>query len=302
MSDTSNYKYVISLQSRLQELNNESFERVSTGTRNIVYSSENYIIRFRKDTSGLIVREADFLKEIPNSLIPKVIWSGEIDSLQIMVERRLPGNPVDGMWQSMSTDSKQNLINDVVIFLSSLRNYRRDICYSVQTGKKYDSFASCLLDGLNNKIDRIRKSAGGKRLVSEQLFDVISNDLGTTIDPSEITVVHGDLIIHNLLTDGHSLTGVIDWEFALAGDPAYDLYRLEYYRECSMAYNEPDASYEKDYMDKLMEKIKVSNLVPNIKVFNERYAVIKKIYQINAAYWAATSTDPETNLSELSAI
>ena len=46
----------------------------------------------------------------------------------------------------------------------------------------------------------------------------------------ETTLVHGDFRIGNMLVDGDELTGVLDWEFARAGDPLYDLgYASTYY-------------------------------------------------------------------------
>lgn len=40
--------------------------------------------------------------------------------------------------------------------------------------------------------------------------------------PAELTLVHGDFRIGNVLVDAHGLTAVLDWEFAHVGDPAED--------------------------------------------------------------------------------
>jgi aminoglycoside phosphotransferase (APT) family kinase protein len=40
---------------------------------------------------------------------------------------------------------------------------------------------------------------------------------------TECSLVHGDASLHNTLGEGDRLTGLLDWEFAHAGDPAEDL-------------------------------------------------------------------------------
>ena len=117
----------------------------------------------------------------------------------------------------------------------------------------------------------------------------------------KISLVHGDLIIHNLLTDSRNLTGILDWELALFGDPDYDLFRLFYYQECAKDYQEQgvDETFESDYMDRLIAMISKSNLIKNKKVFRKKYQFARAIFYLNALYWATNSGEPETNINEL---
>jgi hygromycin-B 4-O-kinase len=48
-------------------------------------------------------------------------------------------------------------------------------------------------------------------------------------------LVHGDLGGANLIVDGAGVTGVIDWDRALAGDPAYDEANLFFWNEARLA-------------------------------------------------------------------
>ncbi|MBI3671220.1 phosphotransferase [Candidatus Azambacteria bacterium] len=114
-------------------------------------------------------------------------------------------------------------------------------------------------------------------------------------------LVHGDLIIHNILTDGRNLTGVLDWELALYGDPDYDLCRLFYYQECAKAYQEQwvDETFESYYMDKLMNAILESSLIKDTELFKKKYYFMRAIFYLNALYWSINSSDPEKNISEL---
>ena len=41
--------------------------------------------------------------------------------------------------------------------------------------------------------------------------------------PEEHKLVHGDFGSNNVLTDGQKITGVLDWDCALYGDPLFDV-------------------------------------------------------------------------------
>lgn len=52
--------------------------------------------------------------------------------------------------------------------------------------------------------------------------------------PEERCLVHGDFGAYNVLTDGHGVTGVIDWDLALFGDPLYDVANLFFWHEARL--------------------------------------------------------------------
>lgn len=56
---------------------------------------------------------------------------------------------------------------------------------------------------------------------------LLDRHLGHLNAPSQATLLHMDLWAQNILTDGRGITGIIDWERALWGDPEMDLVLLE---------------------------------------------------------------------------
>ncbi|OIS93665.1 phosphotransferase family protein [Brucella cytisi] len=48
--------------------------------------------------------------------------------------------------------------------------------------------------------------------------------------PEVRQLVHGDFGSNNVLTDGHRITGVIDWSEAMVGDPLYDVANILFWR------------------------------------------------------------------------
>ncbi len=283
-------------------LQEENFAIAASGTHYKVFLSRKYVIRFRDDNPKVLLREADFLRKLNHTLIPKVLWAGKINKSIAMLENRLPGKTINILWKTIPRVNQINIIKQVVQFLQYLQTQTRDHVYAVNTGKKYNNFSDYLTDGIKQKIARLKKIKQTNRILKD-LLSIIKNPKikKLFVSRERVTLVHGDLIIHNLLTTGRNLTGVLDWELALFGDPDYDLFRLFYYQECAKAYQEQevDETFEADFMDKLITAILKSNLIKNKKIFQEKYKFVRAVFFLNALYWAANSDIPEPNLNEI---
>ena len=280
----------------------ERFVSAPNGTHHKVFLSNNYVIRFRDDNHKLLLREANFLKQLNHALIPKILWFGEIDQLFFMIENRLPGKTINLVWKKLSIKNKKNIIEQIVEFLQYQKTQTKNYIYSVNTGKKYKEFLDYLRDGVKQKVTDIKKFKQTNEIIRDLLLIINDPEVKNLFTIQTKTVlVHGDLIIHNLLTDGKNLTGVLDWELALWGDPDYDLFRLFYYQECAKAYQEQgvDETFESDYMDRLIALILKSDLIKNEKIFQRKYQIVRAIFYLNALYWAASSDSPKKNINEI---
>lgn len=283
-------------------LQKEDFEVTFDGTHHKVFISNGYVIRFRDDNPKLLLRETNFLKQLNHPLIPKVLWVGKVNKSIAIVENRLPGKTINLVWKTLPKVDQRNIIRQIIIFIQYLKTQTRDCIYSVNTGEKYNNFSDCLTDGMKQKIARIKKIKQTNRILKDLLAIVEKPEMKNLFfDKEKITLNHGDLIIHNLLTDGKNLTGVLDWELALFGDSDYDLFRLFYYQECAKSYQEQDIdeTFEADYMDKLITAILKSHLIENRKLFQRKYQFVRAVFFLNALYWAVNSDDTENNINEL---
>lgn len=280
----------------------ERFVAAPNGTHHKVFLSNSYVIRFRDDNPKLLLREASFLKQFNHTLIPKVLWLGKVDQLFFMVENRLPGKTINLVWKNLSTSNKKNIIEQVVRFLQYQKTQTKDYVYSVKTGKKYKRFLDYLTDGIKQKAASIKKFKQTNKIMGDLSLIINDPEIKNLFTiKTKVTLVHGDLIIHNLLTDGKNLTGVLDWELALWGDPDYDFFRLFYYQECAKAYQEQevDKTFESDYMDRLAIAILKSNLIKNWRLFQKKYQIVRAIFYFNSLYWAANSDNQEKNFTEI---
>ncbi len=280
----------------------ERFVVASNGTHHKVFLSNSYVIRFRDDSPKLLLREANFLRQLNHILIPKILWFGEIDQLFFMVENRLPGETINLVWKNLSASNKKNIIEQVVNFLQYQKAQTKDHIYSVKTGKKYKRFLDYLTDGVKQKAAGIKKFKQTNEIIRDLLLIINAPEVKNLFTiQTKSTLIHGDLIIHNLLTDGKNLTGVLDWELALWGDPDYDLFRLFYYQGCAKAYQEQgvDEIFESDYMDRLIATILKSDLIKNKKLFQRKYQLVHAIFYLHTLYWTASSDSPEKNINEI---
>lgn len=292
---------IMGLKNRLDFLKDETFYPAPSGTRYKVFISEKYVIRFRDDNSNLLEREAKFLQKLNHKLIPKIIWTGKIDNQPVMIENRLLGKTLDIVWRTLPSENQNSIVQDIVQFISYLRNQQNDYIYSVNTGKKYDSFFDYLTDGMEEKMDALKKYSQAEKELKDIIAIIKNQEAQMVFKQIKITLVHGDLIIHNLLTDGENITGILDWESALFGDSDYDLFRLFYYQECAKSYHDQgiDETFEFDYMDKLVAAILKSNFIKDEKIFYKKYQFARAIFYLNAFDWAANSDNPEKYFSEL---
>lgn len=281
----------------------ESFRSAKSGTRHAVFLSDNFVIRFKDKESDRLKREAELLHLLKHPLIPKTVWGEKIGGKPVIIENRLPGQTLDLIWRLLPKTAKNQIINDLLNFLIYLRTNHKNQIYSIKTGKHYPNFLKFLTDGLESKIKKISKYDSAKKLafeINSILKSAGAINLFTTTSPS---LVHGDLIIHNLLTDGRHLTGVLDWEFALWGDSDYDLARIWYYHECAKAYEQTgeDKTFEADFTNHLIQKIIGSKLMVNQNLFLKKYNILRAFFYLNALTWACSSAAPKKNIAELTA-
>lgn len=283
-------------------LEKEIFNAAPNGTHHKVFLSSEYVIRFRDDNPELLAREVELIKQLSHPLIPKVLWVGKVGQTVAMVERRLSGETIDMVWKDLSGVDQANVIEQIVQFLLYLKSQSGNRIYSVATGRVYADFPGYLTESIDRKVAKIKRFEQTGEMLKELLLIIDNPDIKSFfVNNEKLSLVHGDLIIHNLLTDGKNLTGVLDWELALFGDCDYDLFRLFYYQECARAYQEQgiDETFESDYMDKLVVTISGSGLIEDKELYQKKYRFARATFYINALDWAANSDEPEKNLNEL---
>jgi aminoglycoside phosphotransferase (APT) family kinase protein len=69
----------------------------------------------------------------------------------------------------------------------------------------------------------ICRAIGAISSAEQRRIEVLFDRFHERLEPAAPGLLHGDPGHHNVFTDGVRITGVIDWEDALSGDPVFDL-------------------------------------------------------------------------------
>lgn len=294
--------YIKNLKRKLPFLKNEIFKKAADGTHFKVFISNSYAIRFRDKKSKVLPREVKLLKSLSHPLIPKVIISGEIDNYCYMVENRLPGNNMNIAWKNISKKNQREIISQIIDFIKFMQKTRQKDIYSVSTGKKYNSIKDFYLSDIDKKIANIRKIKFAEEILND-ILKIINEKAAEKLflKNTSLVLAHGDLIIHNLLTDGKALTGVIDWEMASFNNKDHDIFRILYYSECAKAYfdQKRDVSFEFDFIKKLINGVLKLKIIRSEKMFFKRYEFVRATFYLTALEWACNSKNSKKNIQEI---
>jgi aminoglycoside phosphotransferase (APT) family kinase protein len=281
-------------------ISKENFMPAQSGTIHKVFLSNNFVIRFRENNQEILIREKELLEKINHPLIPRILAAGNFDSVNYMIENRLIGENIDKIWKNLSFDNQNSIIDSIIDLLKFLRTQKSTQNYSIQHGKSYENFYEYFTDNLDYKIEIIQKFSETQEVI-EKISKILKNPLAINLfKNSEKTLVHGDLIFHNLLTDQKTLTGLIDWEYAMWGDPDYDIFRLMNFKISAKAYQAEgqDEDNEVGYLDMLLEKIQSSGVIKDKINFKQKYEIARASYYLNALFWDAQSKNPQENIKE----
>ena len=273
----------------------ENFQKAEKGTRSEVYLSDSFVVKINKD-SAVLKNESEVLKTLDLSITPAFVDFFIIKNFGILIEKKLEGKAIDGVWKNINITNKNKIVTDIAETIYKINHYKKNYFWSAQFDKKFKTYKDLLFYKfkLNKKI--IFNNKLSYKLFLEIANNIAEKKVDKIFSKTQPTLLHGDLIMHNLLTDSRRLTGILDWEYAQYGDPFYDLARVIYYQECAKAYVDEnrDKHFEYDFTARLIKKLK-----QNTNFDFEKYKVIRSFFFIDTIIWALNSVDPEKNLLEL---
>jgi hygromycin-B 4-O-kinase len=163
--------------------------------------------------------------------IPNVLEIGELTKgVFFVVSERASGKTLD----KLNKEDTWRLMPKIIEVLD-------EIHATPPTGKGYGSWEPNGKGESNSWRDEIGHSQPRRNdelLSSIDLYDHdfherLQNQIATLLDycPEERTLVHADFGFDNVVSDGDNITGVIDWEHSMYGDPLYDEAWLSFWGE-----------------------------------------------------------------------
>ena len=290
-----NFKKILKTSKRRLKID-EIFVKARKGTRSKVYLSDNYAIKINPE-GDILKGEYLTIKSINFKFAPRVLDFFKIEGCGVLTEKKIKGVGLDEAWRNLSDKGRSELISDLSRAIAKIHSIKKESFWWARTpDKKYQSYGELLLERLNLPRQVIEKNKRALKIFKAVADNLEVKKVNQTFSSVKAVLVHGDLIIHNLLTDGQNLTGVLDWEFSQAGDSFYDLARVVYYQGCAKAYDDSgeDEVFEHDFTTRL-----IKSLNKLIEFDSEKYRVLRSLFFAESIAWAVNSKNPEKNLAEL---
>jgi hygromycin-B 4-O-kinase len=211
--------------------------------------------------------------------IPKIIDSGEIsEGVYFAISERSPGLPLDEL-------PTQEIVDLVPLLIHLL-----DVIHKTKpVGEGYggwdlkgDGSVSSWRQVLENK----RDDKAGDDMITVDYFDPIFGDsirdkITSLLDycPEDRQLVHADIGFGNVIAKDGQITGVIDWEMSMYGDPLFDVAWLAYWDN------------RRDYKTMFREHYVSENRLPNN--YDERIACYGLIIGVQSLSFFAKSEQSE---------
>jgi Ser/Thr protein kinase RdoA (MazF antagonist) len=147
---------------------------------------------------------------------PATLAAGAVNGSAYELQERLPGEPMEQLMPALLPD---------VLAVNALQ---RDIG-AVGRGPWVTEMVTSILDGRTGYCEHaaMAEHSNATRELLARLLRIADGARGVRV--SDTDVVHYDFSPYNVLTDGHRISGVVDWNGATNGDAAFDLVTLATY-------------------------------------------------------------------------
>jgi len=218
------------------------FRRLGGGYSNLVCDlNDRYILRvfFRPGWDRQFAAERatlEALRDVP--LVPRVLRAGVVlprkggAAWPTLLLTKCPGDHAFRAWLDAAPPVRTRLVQEMVATIRQVHarpaeRYTVGFGLLVADGSNvtwqhlHDAAITRLLDTV--RANRLSPALAGLVDETEAYYQAHRAALEYQVGPR---LVHGDLHLHNMITDGERLTGIVDWEWAHGGEPDADLAAL----------------------------------------------------------------------------
>ena len=216
---------------------------------NEVWLSADFVIRVNRRPDHRLRREANLGPVLPPEVkYPKIVAYGAGTGFDWLIVTRSPGRVLSRCWPSMSDAQRRNAVHELAALLKALHATPapKDLidvgAPQLLQREPGTSPVAPLLAGLERARALPNVGAG----LIDQLTDIVRTTQ-PLIEPFDVpTLIHGDLTFENVLWDGDTIAGLIDFEWSRAAPPDLELDVL--LRFCAF----PELHVADDYVDETM--------------------------------------------------
>jgi len=196
-------------------------ERI-TNALNEVWRYGPYVLRINpRPGASRLQREEQLLRGLPREVrAPRPVAAGSASWGEWMIAMCIPGWELSRVWRSLRRAERRRSIVELAACLEALHHVP---AVAEAPGGTDDCPHALPAARLEHLLDAATRLPGIDRAVLDTARDRLRAS-ADALDAEPTTLVHGDLHLENVLSDGPgSVSGVLDFEWCRAGSPDLDL-------------------------------------------------------------------------------
>jgi thiamine kinase-like enzyme len=204
-------------------------------------SSSVFFIKLANGTECAVKYGNDAMKDIPaldliakkqvNLPVPVPVASFVFGDVPVIILKRIQFP----LFESVSVEEMQKYIPSIVKNLHELHKIKSDKPGRLGEEYKEETWKGMLLSIFNGNdfdwTDVAERESLDKELILGSVNNITKKIENTVFDLKDYSLLHTDFNQRNLFIDplSYEISGIIDWEDAMFGDPLYDFARVRMY-------------------------------------------------------------------------
>lgn len=198
---------------------------------------EHYVVRSRLDGDAQMLRKETFLSELlRHHAVPAPVVLASIANDQgiALLQTWLPGIPLAQALVQLGASERARVWHSVGEVLHRIHSIVQPVAGEIvadQVQPFPGGWNNWLLDEVTDDVSWLESRLGSVRTNSAQLDQVVAA-AKQCLEGAPVRLIHNDVLPQNILVgpgpEGWRCSGWLDWEFARAGDPHWDLATLDF--------------------------------------------------------------------------
>jgi len=210
----------------------QSISYASTGMVNpILFLDKKYVLKInvRDPEIPKLRREAvmmDKLKSVELPIPELLILDEDKDVIpyDFIIMSFLKGKEIHSNWKTITPSLQKKLSFEAGTLLSKIHEVTFPKFGDIQNGEgEYPTWTECIFYRLNQKMKCCYDAQLLSKTHLQQIENIFFQKKEILDSVKNATLVHSDFHFGNLLFEKEHISGIIDFEWSLAGDPEWDL-------------------------------------------------------------------------------
>ncbi len=204
-------------------------------------NSSVFFVKFANGIEGAVKYGNDVMKDLPaidlivkkqiDLPVPIPIASFTFENVPVIILKKI-NFP---LFESVSVEDMPKYIPSIIKNLNELHKIKSDFSGRLVGGRKGETWKDLLLaifDGRDFDWTEVaERESLNKELILSSVDNIRKKIKNTVFELKEYSLLHTDFNQRNLFVDplNYEISGIIDWEDAMFGDPLYDFARVRMY-------------------------------------------------------------------------